>query len=185
MALSNSIPIPDIKSSCFVSMNRNKQRGVVLVVSLIFLIALTAVASALMLNTTTDMKMSGASEMQMVANQEVFGAMDELIYRQMTGRSDQNEFKLPIVLYKDGVTRNVLGDLLSTNTDITSATIGASNNKYNIDIGCPRAEKGKGDSADIVDCSFFQVQVNKRYGRNNSSTVQVNAGIVQKLSKKR
>ncbi|MFQ3266042.1 MAG: type IV pilus assembly protein PilX, partial [Colwellia sp.] len=42
----------------------NKQRGVVLVVSLIFLIALTAVASALMLNTTTDMKMSGASEMQ-------------------------------------------------------------------------------------------------------------------------
>lgn len=40
----------------------NKQKGVVLIISLVFLVALTAVAAALMQNTTTDMKMSGASE---------------------------------------------------------------------------------------------------------------------------
>ena len=44
------------------------QQGVVLIVSLVFLVALTAVAAALMQNTTTDMKMAGASEEKVSAD---------------------------------------------------------------------------------------------------------------------
>ena len=51
--------------------NIGSQKGVVLVVSLVFLVALTAVAAALMQNSTIDMKMSGASEEKTVALQEV------------------------------------------------------------------------------------------------------------------
>jgi len=166
------------------SFARNKQRGVVLVVSLIFLIALTAVASALMLNTTTDMKMSGASEMQVVANQEAFAAMDELVFRQITSGAGQvNEFILPIVLYQNDVTRDVLGDLVSTNTDadITSATVGIGSNEFNLNVGCPREKVASGEGQ--IFCNILQVQVNKVYGRNNNSSVQVNAGIIQKLKK--
>ena len=63
--------------------NVTKQRGVVLVVSLVFLVALTAVAAALMQNSTTDMKMSGASEEKVVALQEVVSAVDEVIFNQV------------------------------------------------------------------------------------------------------
>lgn len=163
----------------YANIDRDKQRGVVLIVSLIFLIALTAVASALMLNSTTDMKMSGASEMQVVANQEAYGAMDELIFRQIQSVAAQNEFKLPIVLYQNGA-RSVLPDLISTNTmaDITAASIGIQNNEFNLEVGCPRITN---PSSGVI-CNIFQVQLSKNYGRNNTSTVQVSAGIVQKLS---
>ena len=60
---------------------KSKQQGVVLVISLVFLIALTAVAAALMLNTTTDMRMSGASQEKVIATQEAVSAIDEIIYK--------------------------------------------------------------------------------------------------------
>jgi type IV pilus assembly protein PilX len=173
------------KYRSYVVIQRDKQRGIVLIVSLVFLIALTAVASALMLNTTTDMKMSGASEMQMVANQEAFGAMDELIFRQITIVPNQvNTFSLPVVRFQAGAL-NVLPTLVSTNTgnDVTTATIAATNNALNLDVSCPRASLQNTNSTNIENCNILQVQLNKAYGRTNASTVQVNAGIVQKLPK--
>ncbi|MFQ3266340.1 MAG: type IV pilus assembly protein PilX [Colwellia sp.] len=164
----------------------NKQRGVVLVVSLIFLIALTAVASALMLNTTTDMKMSGASEMQVVAKQEAFGAMDELIFRQVQPSNGAvNSFALPIATYQNPIPRNVLPSLVSTNvgTDIVSADVRIMNNQYMKETGCPRTLAINTNSANLETCNILQVQLTKLYGRKSNSNVQVNAGIVQKLGK--
>ena len=63
-----------------VSSRVSHQQGVVLVVSLVFLIALTAVAAALMQNTTSDMIMSGASQEKVVATQEAVSAIDEIIF---------------------------------------------------------------------------------------------------------
>lgn len=60
-----------------------KQKGVVLIVALVFLIALTAVVAALMQNTTTDMKMAGASEEKTVATLEAFSAIDEIMFREI------------------------------------------------------------------------------------------------------
>ena len=59
------------------------QQGVVLIVSLVFLISLTAVVAALMQNTTADVKMSGASEQKMIATQSAVSAIDEVIYNQV------------------------------------------------------------------------------------------------------
>ncbi len=62
---------------------QKRQQGVVLLVSLIFLIGLTAVASALMQVTTSDMKMSGATEDKTTAVQETLGATDEVIFNEV------------------------------------------------------------------------------------------------------
>jgi len=166
----------------YVGIARHKQRGVVLVVSLIFLIALTAVASALMLNTTTDMKMSGASEMQVVANQEAFGAMDELIFRQVQhGVGQRNDFALPITTFR--VDKVVTADLTSSNAmgSITSASIGLLNNPLVLEHPCPHSRLAS--SVQVFTCNVLRVQVTKQYGRNKTSTVQVNSGIAQQLLK--
>ena len=63
----------------------NRQSGVVLIVALVFLVSLTAVASALMLGTSTDIKMSGASEEKVIAIQETISAVDETIADQLAG----------------------------------------------------------------------------------------------------
>ena len=168
-----------------VAVKRNKQRGVVLIVALIFLIALTAVASALMLNTTTDMKMSGASEIKVVATQEAFGAMDEVFFRQVRPAvGSSNDFILPIVVYQNGARRNVKADLVNANMhgDITSASIGVENNQYNLEVICPPVSSDEASSSGVAFCNILQVQINKRYGRNNTSVVQINAGVVQMLS---
>ena len=69
------------KNTMFIT-NEMKQRGVVLIVSLVFLIALTAVAGALMQNSTLDMKMSGASEQKVIGVQDAISAVDEVINTQ-------------------------------------------------------------------------------------------------------
>ena len=167
-----------------ISLKRKKQRGVVLIVSLVFLVALTAVASALMLNTTTDMKMSGASEMKVVATQEAFGAMDEIIFSQVQpGGGRINNFVLPLVNYQGGA-MNVRAGLVDTNMhgDIISADIAVINNPYFKEVDCPATGSNNATSSGVVKCNIFEVQVSKRYGRNSTSVVQVKAGIAQYLN---
>ena len=76
-----------------------KQKGVVLIVSLVFLIALTAVAAAMMQNTSTDMKMSGASQAKLIATQETLSEMDEIIYNQVRKVDGTNRFTSALPLF--------------------------------------------------------------------------------------
>lgn len=160
---------------------KHRQRGVVLIVSLVFLVALTAVASALMLNSTTDMKMSGASEQKVVANQETLGAMDELIFRQVRPTAGQvNDFASPIITFKDN-DKNVLADLTQSNThgDVVEATIGLADNTYVLESDCPHSRAAS--STQVFTCNVLRVQVRKLYGRKQASTVEINSGIAQQL----
>ena len=118
----------------------NKQRGVVLVVSLVFLVALTAVAAALMQNTTTDMKMSGASEEKVIANQEVVSAVDEFIFRQVNGGTGGNGFAQPVATFKDGA-KDIIEELTQTNKngDIDAASLDLTNNEFQLEADCPHS----------------------------------------------
>ncbi len=181
------------------SMCMKRQRGVVLVVSLVFLIALTAVASALMLNTTADLKMSGASEEKVVANQEVISAIDALIFAQVNAPTGENDFAVPLVAFNktDGncndLRENELIDVdgscvidaleefdtVNPNADVTLATIGMGNNQYGLEADCPHSTNAS--STGVFSCNVLRVQVDKQYGRKNASLVQANSGIDQQL----
>lgn len=170
------------------SMANLKQHGVVLVVSLVFLVALTAVASALMLNTTTDIKMSGASEDKVVAIQEAFGAIDEIIFVQVRPTGDNvNTFAKPISTFrKEGVdTPEPVSLALLTQSnmrgDITKANIGLSENEYALDSDCPHSKLAS--STGVFTCNVLKVELTKVYGRKNTSTIDVNSGITQQLLK--
>jgi Tfp pilus assembly protein PilX len=161
---------------------QKKQQGVVLVVSLVFLVALTAVAAALMQNTTTDMKMSGASEEKVVAVQEVVGAVDEYIFTQVTGGSGNNSFALPAAAFNDGA-QNVLPNLTVSNKDgdIQAASLNLTNNRYGRKQPCPRFTKDKASEVGTVYCNMLTIQITRQYGRNSTSTVEANSGVAQQL----
>ncbi|RHW75552.1 hypothetical protein [Colwellia sp. RSH04] len=155
------------------------QQGVVLVVSLVFLVALTAVASTLMLNSTTDIKMSGASEDKVVATEEALSAMDEVIFRQINpAAGGANSFTVPIVKLK-GKELSLLGSVITTKKHITKADLGLVNNKYTIAIPCPHSMQGS--SVGTINCNVLRVKLNKTYGRKNTSIVAVEAGIAQPI----
>jgi len=163
---------------------KSKQQGVVLVVSLVFLIALTAVAAALMQNTTTDMKMSGASEEKVVATQEAISAVDEVIFKQ-TVPGQTNAFAQALVNFPldffDADDVAITGTLSTTNKDgdITLATIDIANNEYELEPDCPHSRSAS--STQVFTCNVLAIRVNRKYGRKGNSTVDVNSGIAQQL----
>jgi len=165
-------------NNCNNILSRNKQQGVVLIVALVFLIALTAVAAALMQNTTSDIKMSGASEEKVVATQEAVSAVDEVIFRQVNSGGGNNGFASPIVLFPLTVT----GTLTTTNSNSdTSATIDISNNEFGLESDCPHTRSAS--SAQVFTCNVLRIQVNRAYGRAGTNTIQVNSGVAQQLLK--
>jgi len=158
------------------------QQGIVLIVSLIFLIALTAVAVALMQNTTTDMKMSGASEEKVVADQEAVSAVDEYIFKQVTMGTGNNGFAKSVATFKDGA-KDILADLTITNKDddIDAASLDLANNQFQLEVDCPHSSSAS--SSQVFTCNVLVIQVSRKYGRNKTSIVEVNSGIAQHLLK--
>jgi Tfp pilus assembly protein PilX len=146
-----------------------KCQGVVLIVALVFLIALTAVAAALMQNTTTDMKMSGASQEKVVAIQEAVSATDEVIYNEVTQVSGTNAFASEIAKFPLEPT---------TSNSHTDAEISLAN-PYKIEADCPHSRSAS--SVQVFKCNVLKVQITRLYGRTNNSTIEVNSGVAQQL----
>jgi len=150
--------------------NISKQQGVVLIVALVFLIALTAVAAALMQNTTIDMKMSGASQEKVVAIQEAVSAIDEVIHNEVTQVSGTNGFASEIANFP---LTPAVSRVINTSAEISLA------NPYNIEADCPHSRTAS--SVQVFKCNVLKVQVTRLYGRTNKSTVEVNSGVSQQL----
>ena len=129
----------------------SKQQGVVLVVSLVFLVALTGVAGALMQNTTTDIKMAGASDEKVIATQEAISAADETINNQVN--------VLATNLFTQGL-NNVAGytsdDLLPATTKTgASASASVFGNPLFEEFACPRSAVSS--SVGVIECNFLQL----------------------------
>lgn len=159
------------------------QRGVVLIVTLVFLIALTAVAVALMQNSSSDVRMSGASEEKVIATQEAISALDEVIADQLGGAVGTNSFAFPSVLYPIVGLENNLTAALQPNTVASISLANNPNIPLTEVVDCPR---GSGSSTNIIKCKVLRTQVIKTYGRANASgvltnTIIVNAGIAQEV----
>lgn len=153
----------------------HKQRGVVLVVALVFLVALTGVAAVLMQNTTSDMKMTGATNEKVIATQGALSAVDEVIDNQVNVQA--------VNLFTQGLNfadTYTSAQLLPVSTK-TGATASASviNNPTFEEVPCPRSTVSS--SVGIIECNVMQLQVQRLYGRNNTSTIVVNTNITQQL----
>ncbi|MEW6991033.1 PilX N-terminal domain-containing pilus assembly protein [Colwelliaceae bacterium 6441] len=158
--------------------HKKHQSGVVLVVSLIFLISLTAVAAALMQSTTTDMKMSGASEEKVVATQEAVSAIDEVIYNQVApGKT--NVFAQALVVAN--FPNNDQSVLLPNTKTSAIASVDIANNELNLEADCPHSRSAS--SVQVFTCNVLKIQVNRNYGRSNVNTIDVSSGVAQQLLK--
>ncbi|GAA0809967.1 hypothetical protein GCM10009111_00150 [Colwellia asteriadis] len=156
---------------------QTRQHGVVLIVALIFLVALTAVAAALMQNSTTDMKMAGASEIKEEAVQATISAVDEVIFNQVAPGQD-NLFARPL---KGNFPINDQNALLpGTNTEAT-AVVNVVNNDLELEVDCAHSKSAS--STGVFNCSSLRVNVTRIYGRNGTSNMSASSGITQQLLK--
>lgn len=148
--------------------NIKQEQGFVLVVALVFLIALTGVASALLLNTTSDMKMSGASQEKVLAMQEAVGTVDQSILNGRAGNMFQST-----VLPEAGMA-------IAVAAENTTATMTREN--YPGYVECPHLDPSIADDTEGTDCNVLRITVVKNYGNNESSNVTLNTAIAQQLN---
>jgi Tfp pilus assembly protein PilX len=160
-----------IKNTKFITSKIN-QRGVVLVISLVFLIALTAVAGALMQNSTLDMKMSGASEQKVIAVQDAMSAVDEVINTQRA-----NGFIRPV----SGVNFPINNPLPAIPNTQATADVVVANNNFLLEADCPHSNQAS--STSVFTCNVLRIRINRNYGRTGNSNIQVSSGITQQLLK--
>ena len=169
-----------IKNSRYAIVNTHsekhtRQKGVVLVVSLVFLVALTAVAAALMQNTTTDMKMAGASNEKVIATQEAISAVDETINNQVNIKA-VNVFTQGLNKLTDYSSADLLPS--ATKTGATASADVVENPLFE-EFACPRSAVAS--SVGIIECNFLQLKIQRLYGRNNTDNVVIDANIAQEL----
>lgn len=144
-----------------------KQSGVVLIVSLVFLVSLTAVVSVIMLNTTADTKMSGAGEQKLIATQEAISAVDETISDQIT--SGTNNFQGKQFPFEVTTVTSVEVDEINIiNRTPTNST-----------VNCPHTRLASG--TEMIECNLLDIVVDKNYGKHSTSNIGVNAGISQEI----
>lgn len=148
--------------------NSNKQQGVVLIVALVFLVALTAVAGALMQNTTTDIKMAGATQEKAIVTQETISEMEHIIFNELREVNGPNQ-----------LAQIITGEItfpVTNEPTLTQAT-GVNANQYGFDVPCPRSNNATSEGT--LMCSIKRLQVTRTYGRDNNHTIQVNSGVAQ------
>ena len=176
MAITNkNLLLKNILPNSFGGRGLYKQKGVVLIVSLVFLVALTGVAAALMQNTTSDMKMTGASNEKVIATQGAISAVDEVIDNQVNIQA--------ISVFTQGLNNLPLlanGALLPATTKTkASATARAIQNPLFEEFDCPRSNNSS--SVGIIECNYIELTVQRPYGINNTSNIVINANIAQEL----
>ncbi|WP_448568710.1 pilus assembly PilX family protein [Thalassotalea ganghwensis] len=158
-----------------------KQRGVVLIVSLIFLVALTITAVAIMNNTTSENRMAGAHEDRFIASQQAISAVDQIIATQVRAPTGQNSFAGNINVYP---VNGVEGDLTPALAANTTAQITVANQGASIGATCPHSPVPS--SIGAISCNMLTINVRRNYGRvnaqgNRTSNVVVVTGIVQEV----
>jgi len=157
---------------------QEKQQGVVLIVALVLLVALSSLAATLMQNTTTDIKMSAASEAKVVAQQKALSVVERIIYHQMKV-SKVNVFSQPLT---SEFFPNIKQEQLLANTDKNfTAQVDISKGIGSLTVDCPHQYLAS--SVHLLNCQVLTLKIKQQYGRNHKSYIEVNAGIIQQLLK--
>ena len=129
--------------------------------------------------------MSGASEDKVVAVQHAISAIDEIIFHQVSPGAT-NEFTASLATFKDvDPTKNKVKKIpgeMPTMYDVIKfdpPELDVTNNEYMLETDCPHSSLAS--SVGVFTCNILKIQVNRKYGRYNTSTANVNAGIAQQL----
>ncbi len=147
----------------------HKQQGIALFISIIFLLLLSGLTTILMTNASLDLKMAGASVARLNADQQLEGAMGELV-----SHSDaRHRFASAVITSKFTVEHieNVTAEVV------------------NIDEQSSCARSRAPSSVGLFSCRYVDTRLTKNYGRAKSEggylgTNAAGLGVEQKLLKK-
>ncbi|MCF2899812.1 pilus assembly PilX N-terminal domain-containing protein [Pseudoalteromonas sp. SYSU M81236] len=146
-----------------------KQQGIVLILALIMVVAVTGIAVTLMNSSSIDAKITAAVQEREVAENEVMGTVLKVIANQAAAGRNSAFFKKPEQIPEGGFDLGAIGD--STNKMINL-------NNGELDLPCPR----KYNFTSGVSCNMVEVNTTITYGKKSIHTLTVKTGVAQEMA---
>lgn len=145
-----------------------RQKGVVLIVALIMVVAVTGIAVSLMSSSSIDIKVTNAVQEREMAENELIGTVQKVIAREAAKGSASS-----FLLDKDEVpkTGENLGDLDGVTNTLTNL------NNGELDLPCPRRFSFTAG----MSCNMLQVDSTITYGSKSKHTITITSGIAQEM----
>ncbi|NNG43882.1 pilus assembly protein PilX [Pseudoalteromonas sp. NEC-BIFX-2020_002] len=149
--------------------SHSNQQGVVLVIALIMVVAVTGIAVTLMSSSSIDIKITNAAFEREEAENVLIGTVQRVIANE-SARKGANRFLFTKVQIPEG------GMALDRIGNTTSSMINLNNGP--LDLPCPR----KFDFTEGMACNMVQVSTTINYGTKSKHTLTVVSGIAQEMA---
>ncbi|MCP4586522.1 MULTISPECIES: pilus assembly protein PilX [unclassified Pseudoalteromonas] len=146
-----------------------KQQGVVLIVALIMVVAVTGIAVTLMNSSSIDIKITNAVQEREVAENELFGNVQQVISAEATKGGDSAFLMKAAEIPEGGF---VIGRVGNTTNTMTNLNNGA------LDLPCPR----KYNFTSGVACNMIQVNSTITYGKKSTHVLTITTGVAQEMA---
>lgn len=145
-----------------------RQQGVVLIVALIMVVAVTGIAVTLMSSSSIDIKITNAAQEREAAENELIGTVQRVIANQAAAGANSVFFKRASAI-PGGV--HDLGNIGDASSSMVNLNNGPS------DIPCPR----KFNFTAGVSCNMLQIDTSITYGSKSNHTLTITTGVAQEM----
>ncbi|KZN45594.1 pilus assembly PilX family protein [Pseudoalteromonas luteoviolacea] len=155
--------------------NKRNQQGMVLIVSMVLIVAVTSVAVTLMSSSTIDIKITNAAQEREAAEAYLMGEVQRLVkdQKQLFGVSKFHFTNGQIDANDDGV-HKFKGQDLNTKIDFELKNL----NQGQLEVPCPRIYS----YTEGVVCNMTELKSSIEYGDQGRHTVTVIIGIGQEIN---
>ncbi|WP_404340661.1 pilus assembly protein PilX [Pseudoalteromonas mariniglutinosa] len=147
----------------------HKQQGVVLIIALIMVVAVTGIAVTLMSSSSIDIKITNAAQEREVADNELMGTVQQMIADEAQ-RGGASRFLLtPAEIPAQGLDMGTIGNTTSRLTNLNNGAL---------DLTCPR----RFNFTAGVSCNMIQVETTISYGSKSNHTLTIVSGVAQEMA---
>jgi type IV pilus assembly protein PilX len=147
---------------------RHRQSGFVLMVSLVMVIAITAIAVSLISSSTMDMKMATAAEDREMATHISRGGNDQLFYDAVNRTVNSQNY------FAAFSTTQTATEFNSSQGAVSTVIWGSANQ---VETDCPRSK----DPTEGLMCIYLQATTVKTFGPTDNNQINVVAGVAQQV----
>ena len=148
----------------------SRQHGVVLIVALIMVVAVTGIAVTLMSSSSIDMKITNAAFEREEAENVLMGNVQQIIANEAK-KGSASHFLYTQAQIPDG------DAIVLEKIDNTTSTMNNLNNGV-LDLPCPR----RFNFTEGISCNMVQVNSTITYGSKSKHTITITSGIAQEMA---
>lgn len=150
---------------------RQKRQGFVLMVSLVMVVAITAIAVSLMSASTLDTKMAVVTEEREMATHHAKGGNDQLFYNAVNRTVNEQNYFAAFSVSQEAA------QYVSTHGAVSAVSWASDNH---VETDCPRSKS----PTEGLRCNYLSTTTTKTFGPGEVNQINVVSGVAQQVGVK-